>query len=252
MDLRAVILVFAIIVSAVTAYLLIPVGNGVQVSSGSGDLQAEARLNELVVLGAPTDQHGTESTRIQKPTSQQNSPYEQAKADPNNPRVQSVLEAARTGKYPERLDVSVDPKPFDQTAFQKDPQAYLNTIEPGRVYQTMPPKKGAPRLQMIGKNPTTVDSGADVVLKVQAVPGAPVSFFAQRGGIFRESTLNSITVQADEKGVATVTFFANPGTVAIAPVVVGSPMLAGNEEIMVSVRPEHYTQKLQSRETGNP
>ena len=189
-----------------------------------------------------------------KDDSNKKSAYELAKADPNNPRVQSVMEAAKSGKYPERLDVAIAPKPFDKAAFEKDPQTYLQTIEPGRVYQTMPPKKDAPRLQMIGKNPTTVDSGHDVVLKVQALPGAPVSFFAQRGGIFRESTLNSITVQADEKGVAQVTFFANPGTVAIAPVVVGSPYLAGNAEIMVSVRPEQYSQKLQELEqkTANP
>ncbi|MFW5846265.1 MAG: hypothetical protein ACOCXJ_08560, partial [Planctomycetota bacterium] len=110
--------------------------------------------------------------------------------DDPDPRVQSVAEAYRTGEHPERLSPLVDPAPFDPVAWRRDPDAYLNVIEPGRVYQTHPPGRGVPILTANGPSMYRCQPYGEVTLEVAAVSGAPVSFLTSFGGIFRESKLN--------------------------------------------------------------
>ncbi len=63
-----------------------------------------------------------------------------------NPQVKSVVEALKTGKHPERVSSLITPKPFDQAAYLADSNAYLNVVEPGRIWQVAQPGKGVPRL----------------------------------------------------------------------------------------------------------
>ena len=155
--------------------------------------------------------------------------------DDPSPHVQSVAEAYQTGEHPERLSPLVAPAPFDETAFRKDPQAYLNVIEPGRVYQVRKPGKGVPVLMAHEAELFHCVPMGEVRLAVQALSHAPVTFLTSNGGIFRESKLNSVTVQADAEGVASATFYANPGATHDCPVIVGSPMCAANVTLIVRV-----------------
>jgi hypothetical protein len=45
-----------------------------------------------------------------------------------NPQVESVVEAIREKKHPERLSVLIPPQPFNSQAYQQDPETYLNTV----------------------------------------------------------------------------------------------------------------------------
>ena len=56
-----------------------------------------------------------------------------------NPQVKAVVEAIRQGNHPERVSVLVRPQPFDAKAYQTNPAAYLEVVEPGRVFQTAQP-----------------------------------------------------------------------------------------------------------------
>lgn len=153
-----------------------------------------------------------------------------------NPHVRSVAEALRTGEHPERVSPLVMPEPFDEEAFFQDPQAYLNVVEPGRVWQTAQPGPDVPRLRAQGSAGHRIEFGQSVPLRIQAAPGAPVTFTSFDAGSF-ENRLTSITVQADERGVAQATFTASSGTLSRVRILAASPMAAGQVEFLVRVEP---------------
>lgn len=163
-------------------------------------------------------------------------PYVITPTDPN-PRVQSILEAKRTGKFPERLTPLVAPKPFDAAAWERDPEAYLNVVEPGRVEQA----SQDPAAQAITTTEPPrirhVPTGETLVLSVRAVPGAPVSWACTRGGLFTESKVGAVTVRADADGIARVTFFATPHAEGETTVLAASPFCAGQAEHILLIDP---------------
>ena len=53
----------------------------------------------------------------------------------DNEMVASVAEAVREGKHHERLSAMILPADFDADGYKKSPATYLNTVEPGRVWQ---------------------------------------------------------------------------------------------------------------------
>lgn len=151
-----------------------------------------------------------------------------------NPHVRSVAEALETGEYPERLSPLHTPKPFDREAYLADPQAYLDVVEPGRVWQVAQPGPGIPRLSSLSRPLNRIEQGQSIVLKVKAIPGAPVTFTSFDLGAF-ENQLTSITVQADAEGVAAATFTGTPGTYNDVNILAGSPMTAGQIKFLVNV-----------------
>ena len=140
-----------------------------------------------------------------------------------NANTRSIAEAKKSGKNPERFSAMIQPKSFDRAAFERDPQAYLDVVEPGRVFLTAKPSMEVKQLLAKGSSSVTMPAGGSVELVVVGEPGGPVSFTAFDGGIF-ENKLNSITVRCDEKGEAKVTYTATRGTVAHARIVAGSPL----------------------------
>lgn len=152
-----------------------------------------------------------------------------------NENVKSVVEAARTGEHPERLSVFIQPKPFDADAWERDPQAYLDVVEPGRAYQSAQPGPGIPVLRPIGRRFHTLLQGESTALKVLTKPGAPVTFTSFDLGAF-VNKLTTITVKADTQGIATAEFFATPGTINNVNILAGSPMATGQVEFMVYIQ----------------
>lgn len=157
-----------------------------------------------------------------------------------NPHVASVAEAFHTGKFPERTSAMTLPKPFDAVAYKADPQKYLNTIEPGRVWQIPDPGPGVPRLVSQTPKFTEVEQGQPIVLKTRAIPGAPVTYTSFDLGAF-QNRLSSVTVAADDKGVARATFTGTPGTIGMVNILAGSPMATSQIHFVVDVLPPRKT-----------
>jgi hypothetical protein len=157
------------------------------------------------------------------------------KIDPQaNPQVASVAETLRTGKFPERVSTHILPKPFDKQAYAANPQAYLNVVEPGRVWQPAQPGSGVSRLKSLTARITDVEQGEPLPLRVQDVPRAPVTFTSFDMGAF-QNQLPSITVAADEKGIATAVFTGTPGTINSVNILAASPMTSGQLNYVVNV-----------------
>ena len=151
-----------------------------------------------------------------------------------NPQVRSVIEAVETRRFPERLADVIAPARFDEAAYRANPRAYLDVIEPGRVWQSKQPGEGVPRITSLVGQVFDMQQGESVPLRVQVVPGAPVTFTSFDLGAF-ENQLTSITVAADDTGVAETLFIATPGTVETVSMVAASPLTSGQLEFFARV-----------------
>ena len=153
-----------------------------------------------------------------------------------NPQVESVVEAIRTKQYPERLSVLMRPKKFDAVAYMKDPEKYINTIEPGRVFQPAQPGPGVPRIRPVSRFfHNVIQGGPPAVLKVKVTPGSPVTFTSFDLGEF-QNRLTSITVKADKQGLAQTKFYGTSGTIADVNILAASPATAGQVKFIVNIK----------------
>lgn len=151
-----------------------------------------------------------------------------------NEEVAGVIDAFHSGTHPERLTPTVMPAPFDQAAYQQDPEAYLRVVEPGRVWQSAQPGPGTRRLRALSPKSVQMRQGEAVRLRVLAEPGGPVTFTSFDLGVF-SNQLVSQTVQASDEGVAEATFSAPTGTLFDVHIVAASPLSSGRVEFLVHV-----------------
>jgi len=152
----------------------------------------------------------------------------------SNRDTESIREALETGKYPERLSASIAPKPFNRQEFNKDPQKYIHTIEPGRVFATAQPGKDVPATKIKGPKFHEVEQGKSVTLKVQSASNSPITFSSMDAGAFKNK-LPSITVMTNNQGEAQVEFYGTPGTVGDCHILAGSPEAWGQANFLVVV-----------------
>lgn len=150
-------------------------------------------------------------------------------------QVIGVIEAQRTNTHPERLSMQIAPEKFDAVKFAADPQAYLDVVEPGRVFQTAM-ATGPESIHLVIEGPDTVfmNENESKTLAVKGSPRGVVTFSATDGGRF-DNHLSSITVQADDSGRASVRFTAER-TISDANVLVGSPQAVGTACIIVHTK----------------
>ncbi len=151
-----------------------------------------------------------------------------------NPQVAAVAAAIKEQRNPEQVSSLVRPRPFDPAAFQADPQKYLDTVEPGRVFAVLQPGADAPAIRRVSRRYQQINQGEVVAVQVAAPVGAPVTFTSFDAGQF-ENQLTSITVIADEDGVATARFSGTSGTISDVNILAGSPLAAGNVSFVVDV-----------------
>ena len=151
-----------------------------------------------------------------------------------NPEVAKVVEALRSGENPERLSVLAKPDSFDREAYESDPEEYLSTPEPGRVWQALQPGEGVPHLGITDAASYAIVQGETVPLKVTAIPGAPVTFTSLDLGEF-QNRLTTVTVAADADGLAVARFTGTSGTIGSVNVLAASPMTAGQARFRISV-----------------
>lgn len=168
-----------------------------------------------------------------------------------NPQVAQVAAALKSGKHPERVTSAITPAPFDRVAYEKNPQAYLSVVEPGRVWQPAQPGPGVARIKAHNGPLTVTEQNAPVTLQVEAVPHAPVTFTTLDLGEF-ENRLTSITVQADNQGLAQAKFTGTPGTINDVHILAASPLTAGQVRYIVHVLPPRPTAALPGAEPPAP
>lgn len=170
---------------------------------------------------------------------------EPVKADANE-QVAAAYEALKTGKYPERLSVamasesarSFDPEKFDPASDQYDEdyhQAYMRSPEPGRVWFPAQPAEGVSRIQPLMPRYVEVSQGEDITLRVSGVPGQPVTFTSFDLGRF-ENQLTTMTVVANEQGVAEANFQGPPGTIDDVAIMAASPVMSGQVRLTVHIK----------------
>ena len=157
----------------------------------------------------------------------------------SDPRIRSIREAHETKKYPERLSVLVEPSPFELESWNNDKDyrfKYIHTIEPGRVHFHMAKaSKDTPVIKALSPSSKTIEVNGRTELQVKASPNSPVTFHAFDGGIFIESRLSTITVEANSQGIATVNWYATPGTLNLSTIIASSPLSSGQQRFLINV-----------------
>jgi len=194
------------------------------------DFQSQAdrkRARNSIDDSEPSNNRGFTARKELKVTGERKVEFIVPQVNSNdNPQAAQILEAYTSGTNPERLTPMVAPKPFDLESYQSDPQSYLSTIEPGRVWQAAEPGQDVLVLTAVSPSYQQITQGEAVRLKTIAAKNAPVTFTTFDTGMF-QNDLPSITVAADEKGFAEVTYTAPAGTVADVNIGAASPMTSG-------------------------
>ncbi len=143
-----------------------------------------------------------------------------------NRQARQILEAQSQPELSYRLSPVVEARPFDQASYARDRQAYLDEIEPGRVFQGPGVEAKASQIETTSPMFQRLEQGRSIVLKVSAPAGAPVTFVTLDGGAF-ENELGSISVAADDEGIARSVFTATTGVIAEVNILAGSPLCTG-------------------------
>ena len=128
-----------------------------------------------------------------------------------------------------------EPEAFDRVAYEAGPEKYLNKIRPARVFDPAQPGEDVTPLEPISNGFHSILQGEQVVLQVKAEAGVPVAFYTPQTGWFAENQLSSVTVKADEDGVATATFQTGGGSMGIVDVLAASPVHSRQLQFRVKV-----------------
>lgn len=149
-----------------------------------------------------------------------------------NANTKAVFAALKDRSKPSRFSSFVPSEPFDAKAYAENPQAYLDTVEPARVFSPAEPAEGVNPIRAADKRYFRVVQGESVRLAVIAEPKSAVTFTSQSLGFF-DNQLTSQTVQADDKGVASANFTAGGGTIDLVQILAAGPVNSG--QVMFSV-----------------
>jgi hypothetical protein len=216
------------------------------------DISAERKLARSSSDSKPT---GADNERIQHQFGKVTCPRVPMLAKGQNPQMDSVIEAMETKKYPERLSPLIQPVPFDIDAWRDDPKVYqyqdqsavssaqqtqsgfrlvslqsssgeyLDIAEPGRIYDVAQPVEQVKPLTTASASNFEMFDGEAVRLGVKTEPFGVATFTAFGVGRF-DNGLLTMTVQADENGIATAIYVTSTGP-ELSEVVAGSPMTSG-------------------------
>ncbi len=152
-----------------------------------------------------------------------------------NKQVEYVYAALKDHSNPNAYSSFAEAKPFNADAYKADPDKYINSVEPSRVFSAAQPGDGIGVIRPVGKPYHGVVQGEAVTLAVEATPGAPVTMTSFQLGYF-ENQLTSITVKADDKGVARAIYTAGGGTIDDVQIMAASPMTTGQVKFTVNVK----------------
>ena len=151
-----------------------------------------------------------------------------------NPSVRNTFESLVAEESSDSVNPLLTPPPFNRSEYEADPSAYLSQSVPGRVWQTGQPADGVDPIARIGDRLHEMKQGESLRLQVQSSPNLPVTFTSFDLGAF-QNQLTSVTVQADEDGVAEAVFTATSGTIANVNILAASPAASGTARFVVHV-----------------
>ena len=152
-----------------------------------------------------------------------------------NPQVAAIHQLITGGGDTAAISSFAEPAAFDADAYRQDPQAYLSRVEPSRVFAPAQPGEGVSPILAISDRFHRVKQGESVRLRVKVLPGSPVTLTSTNLGQF-ENQLTSITVAADQEGIAEAVFTASRGTIDDIPILAASPETSGQVTFTVNVQ----------------
>jgi hypothetical protein len=126
------------------------------------------------------------------------------------------------------------PKGWDREKYLSDPEAYLDLASPSRSVEPAQPAADVPMLEPVGGTGARIAQLGSCVLRVRTDPGMPATFTSWGLGSF-DSGFPTITVAADEQGIAEARFTASKGTIGDCPIVCASPVRGGTIRFLVRV-----------------
>ena len=220
----------------------------VELADDANASPANSRNRTIVVGGVPrsASDFGTDaSAKAKKAESKRTSRFDAIglvnKLAPDvNENVASVYESATEQRNGERLSPLIQGKPFDRASYEADPESYLAVHEPGRIWQSAQPGPDVPLIQPEGKRTHTIKQGESVRLSVTTEPKMPVTYTSFDLGTFSNG-LASITVAANDQGVANATFSGSSGTAGQINILAASPAATGRIKFNVFVLPPART-----------
>lgn len=154
-----------------------------------------------------------------------------------NKSVASAYEALMKRTNPERISPVFLPAEFNAEEYRKDPQAYLDIHEPGRVFRPAQPGPGVPVLAPLSEQYHRMITGETVTLSVKTEPNMPATFTSFDIGTF-DNGLATISVAADKEGVAKATLHATPGKTGEVNILAASPVATEKVEFRVYITPK--------------
>ncbi len=164
----------------------------------------------------------------------------------SNETTKKLAESRGNPKLDYRRSSLVPAPKFDRTAYEADPQAYLTEIAPGRINQALSPGKDVTPIKRVGNYfHDGVLPGESVKLKVKTEPKMPTTFKAQLGAF--ENRLSTITVAANENGIAQVNLKIDGGISGELEVKAVSPVHSDTARWLIEVvAPRTTTQNTSS------
>ena len=161
-------------------------------------------------------------------------PSESADKSPVKPRVVLVEEVARA-KLGSAAAHQHDHKNFNRAAYLADPAGYLGQIAGSRIYDVANPAAGLDALAPVGPSGFSVATNTEATLAARTEPGMPVTFTSFGLGQFPASGMQTVTVAADDQGIARAQFLVNPGTVGSCLITAGSPVVSSTIQYLISI-----------------
>lgn len=168
---------------------------------------------------------------------------ETATAVAETPQAPTETPVAPSSEEPPQVMVSqagvvpaTEAPPFDAERFAADPDSYLAEVDGRRVLQTAQPGVTVPQLAPHSPRRMTVSPDGTATLRVRTAPLAPATFSSFDGGTFTNGR-STISVRADDDGIATTRWRPSAGTVNIARVTVASPSASGRVMFSLTVAP---------------
>lgn len=197
-------------------------------------------LDERIVVGGiprmPSDVSLGDRSLSEQPTIVKKRQGFSEPVDPEaNASVVQLAAALEDRTDPAAFSSFAPPSKFDLEKYRENPEEYLTKIEPSRVFAPAQPGEDVPVIRSDGKRFHRLKQGESVRLRVDAkTAGAPIAFSSGSLGTF-ENKLTSITVAADDQGIAEAVFTASGGTIDLVRVLAASPMASGQVEFTIDV-----------------
>lgn len=149
-------------------------------------------------------------------------------------RVVAVEEIARA-KRASAVPHPHDHRNFNRAQYVADPARYLSQVAGSRIYEVSNPAADVDALAPAGARGFSIPTNGEATLAAQTEPGMPVTFTTFGLGEFPASGLQSVSVAADEQGIARTQFRVTPGTVGTCLVTAGSPVRANTLNFLITI-----------------